>query len=645
MRSCLVFLVCLSLSPLWATNYYLSVEGDDGQVGTSADQAWQTIDRLNQASAQLAPGDSVLFHRGQVFPGQLQLSRGGLAGQPIVLAAYGSGTEPVISGSVKVGSWSKKADGIWATRMADSVVYLFVNSKRQTLARFPNQGFLRNLRGTRFSARAKELADRGEDYWAGGFARMRTTDWTWEFARIQHSDEQGLLSFADTNKYPLKGGWGFFVDNLRSELDAEGEWYYDGPQQTLYWKPPSHLDPNQQDIRASVYANGILGSKPLSHLQIHQLHFRDQYEDGIRLTHRRGEGITIRDCRFSGQGKSGVDLSGKNIALTGCRFEQILGNAIKGFRLDQARFEHNQIQDIGLEPGFGLSGNQGMNGIHLRASKACEVNYNRLINIGYTGISGYVNHSQISCNVIKNTCLRLNDGGGIYGWGKMTHHNEISDNIILNVQGNTDGIPKSKIKTHGIYLDFRCSYVNVLRNTVRGAGTTGIFVNSANHHHLVQANILIDNGREQLSLAEARDQGKTVANLFQENLCFSAQTPARCVRVISSFGTEQQMGVFKKNILINQETTQMIEIGTYQNREQMNLTTWEGRYPSLAIQNTALTASSTEVPTVILNESAEPMAYELPQAAYSAEGELLARKGSLAPFSCLLAFPTELARK
>lgn len=57
------FLGILLPLKLWAAQvYYVSPQGDDSAGGTAADQAWQTVDRVNQG-----PGASILFEGSQTF--------------------------------------------------------------------------------------------------------------------------------------------------------------------------------------------------------------------------------------------------------------------------------------------------------------------------------------------------------------------------------------------------------------------------------------------------------------------------------------------------------------------------------------------------------------------------------------------------
>lgn len=79
--------------------YYVSADGRDTNDGTSPESAWATLDKVN--AAELRPGDSVSFRRGDVFSGGLAVSRSGTSRLRITLNAYGTGELPVITGGLQ----------------------------------------------------------------------------------------------------------------------------------------------------------------------------------------------------------------------------------------------------------------------------------------------------------------------------------------------------------------------------------------------------------------------------------------------------------------------------------------------------------------------------------------------------------------
>ncbi|WP_154381607.1 hypothetical protein [Duganella guangzhouensis] len=119
-----------------ATVYYVdSVAGNDSNNGASTSTAWKTIDKVN--SATLLPGDSVLFNRGGVWRGNLQLKPGSEAGGKIVYGAYGTGNKPRLLGSVALkdtADWLETASGshIWESQVGTSGSEVFNGSAYST---------------------------------------------------------------------------------------------------------------------------------------------------------------------------------------------------------------------------------------------------------------------------------------------------------------------------------------------------------------------------------------------------------------------------------------------------------------------------------------------------------------------------------
>ena len=76
------------------TAYYVSSSGSDKNDGLTPETAWKTIERINSAS--LKHGDAVLFKRGEKFRTTVPL----MTAEGVTYSTYGSGSKPVIVGSV-----------------------------------------------------------------------------------------------------------------------------------------------------------------------------------------------------------------------------------------------------------------------------------------------------------------------------------------------------------------------------------------------------------------------------------------------------------------------------------------------------------------------------------------------------------------
>ncbi len=71
----------------------------DSNNGTTPNSAWRTISHVQSNLAKLHPDDKVLFKRGDVWGGELDLNNvHGSSGHQIIFGNYGSGALPVITG-------------------------------------------------------------------------------------------------------------------------------------------------------------------------------------------------------------------------------------------------------------------------------------------------------------------------------------------------------------------------------------------------------------------------------------------------------------------------------------------------------------------------------------------------------------------
>ena len=73
-----------------------SSTGNDNNNGSQT-QPWKTLSKLSNTS--LGPGDKVYFKKGDTFRGHYVVNGSGTEGNPITFTTYGSGNQPILSGS------------------------------------------------------------------------------------------------------------------------------------------------------------------------------------------------------------------------------------------------------------------------------------------------------------------------------------------------------------------------------------------------------------------------------------------------------------------------------------------------------------------------------------------------------------------
>lgn len=105
----------LNTNTQYVTYYIDSINGDDKNKGISEAKPWKTLNKVN--SVKLNAGERVLLKRGGIWQESLAVKNSGKKDMPIVIEAYGSGKDPVLTGAVSVPSWSKVVSEIYKAPM------------------------------------------------------------------------------------------------------------------------------------------------------------------------------------------------------------------------------------------------------------------------------------------------------------------------------------------------------------------------------------------------------------------------------------------------------------------------------------------------------------------------------------------------
>ena len=143
MRKTLIILFSILTIPLSATNYYVKSSGNDSYTGLSDAQAWKTITKVNTvwAAGTFAPGDSILFNRGDTFYGTLVITESGTSSADIIVGAYGTGVNPILSGFQVLDSWDLTTIYRHAPRLNQRLTF-FIGRVNTPLGRYPDIGYL-----------------------------------------------------------------------------------------------------------------------------------------------------------------------------------------------------------------------------------------------------------------------------------------------------------------------------------------------------------------------------------------------------------------------------------------------------------------------------------------------------------------------
>jgi hypothetical protein len=465
--------IFLSGNQSYATTYYLANNGKDSNNGTSITSPWQSISMLNSALSQMKPGDNVLFHCNDVFEGEIVLPAGlkGSPSNPITLGSYGTGKKPVITGSVSINDWQLYKPNIWKTTLSsEHINQVFDGDKRLTPARMPNKGYYRVGMVTGNKGFIDSKLSQETNYWKNSTVVCLLNEWYWIAASIDSSNANGYIKFINKDSVfnSINEGNGYYLQNKFELLDSADEWFFDEATKNLFIY--SYTDPNNKNIRASVYTNGIKTNWPwdVKYFIIQDIEFRQQAKEALSLY---GENFIIRQCLIRQAGLYGIYINrdwqgySRDNLISYNRIEDCLGSGINTYHFAQSTLEYNNIRKCALIPApDGPKQFVGaQNGITLLAGDSLIIRYNHIDSIGASGIDMESNYSLIEKNIIEHSMLILSDGAGFYN--NNGHHNIFRNNIFRFTVGNMDASRNNASRfTKELYFDMGNHENNIVEN-------------------------------------------------------------------------------------------------------------------------------------------------------------------------------------
>jgi parallel beta-helix repeat protein len=508
------------------TYYFSSISGDDARSPAQAQQPgtpWRSLAKLDQIFARLGPGDSVLFKRGEAFYGSIVASQSGTAGSPIVFAAFGQGSDPIISGFSKLSGWKSGGNGIWQAPCQGCglrVNMVTIAGTVQPMGRYPNSGYLKIQRHTANTAISDDNLAGGPD-WTGADLVIRKNRFILDRNTIV-SQQGSTLNYKGGAYYQPADRYGYFIQNDLRTLDQPGEWFYDPKARTMnvYFgagQPPADVLASSVDTLVSIHNRQFLVFEGLefagansegffladaSNITIDHCRIFFSGLDGIRTV--RSGSLTFSNLGIAYSNNDGIDINGTGNLITDCR-----------------------VTHTGTIPGMGNAEHSYI-GIQIDGSNN-TVQYNTVDTTGYVGIFfWHSNSTTVRNNSVDYFCFVKDDGGGIYTWSgdidsaARRDAGVIGGNIVLNgvtASGGTDSAHASI--ADGIYLDENSSGVEISGNTIAHC-TSGIFLQDA-HEVTVKGNTLYDNGA-QIELRHPLMTGTLRNNEIANNTAVAARS-------------------------------------------------------------------------------------------------------------------------
>ena len=542
MKNILVLFFCALSSVVSATTYYVSSEGSDAADGLTLPTAWKTISRVNSAFTSMKAGDRILLRRGDTFYGTLAISASGIAGNPVVISAYGSGASPVINGFTTLSAWTNEGNGIYSKAVTCESFpnMVTLNGVPKAVGRWPNTGCMifESHSGTS-SITDIQLTDTPN--WTNAELVIRSSDYSLDRIKINsHSNSTISFTTGSVSKEP-KNGYGYWIQNDIKTLDVTGEWYYDGSKILMYF---GSNNPDNYEIKIATLS--ILANiKASRYVTLDNISFSGANTAAVIYEGYNVHDVIIQNCNITNSGNYGIRFAdpvyaGDHLTINNCFIENCLSSGINiSGVFTYNTITNNNLQNIGYIEGMGSN----YCGIIVFGDNTV-VEYNTINNTGYNGLYPFCNNLTVKNNVISNFCTVIDDGGGIYMGDWVDKQNKvITGNIIFNGIGapNGGGTAYPRL-VRGIYIDTSQGTsgtrdIEVTDNTVFNCAYDGIYITDGNHNVNVLNNTMYNNF-VQFQIRDDNSSYTEKGIVVYNNICFSRRPDQTCYRfqTISSLG-------------------------------------------------------------------------------------------------------------
>lgn len=467
--------------------WHVAPDGTDGAAGTEQ----EPLATFEHALSRARSGDTILLERGGTF------RVGALSADGLTIAAYGTGEPPTLTGSVIVtlgGTWPRNP-AVRTGALAERALGCYVNGRFVPLARYPDTGFLRidndDDPDRIVDAELLERPGVAAGRWTGAQVRWRRWSWWWETRPIMTHGPADTLVLGPEGRFqdPFSDpGSGYFIDNDLDELDAPGEWMWEGG--TLYLYPPAGANPDSMVVEAVTREDAGLA-------------VRNATVRGVRFARYFGPALkidgpsTVEDCLFEEIETDAVVFgwSSQPFAIRRSIFRDVRNVAIQGWADAGGPagtvIERNLFLRIGAERGYGGSGSWHAAGVILGQTRNAVFRLNRVIDTGYAGIILGSDGQTVERNVFVRTMGTLNDGAAVY---TNCNASLIRENIILDTLGDLETSHPWWPLGHGIWPEFLSDFRDsvITDNSIYGSNGQGIMLPN-NFSCDVSGNRAVDN--------------------------------------------------------------------------------------------------------------------------------------------------------
>ncbi|WP_168171954.1 right-handed parallel beta-helix repeat-containing protein [Algoriphagus sp. A40] len=449
---------------------------------------------MNAIASGLKPGDRVLFAAGEVFYGTIYLVKGGDIGNPIVYTTYGIGAPAMITSLEEIQTWRSlgggKFEALIPNLRSSKVNIVEIDNLPRELGRYPNsdsdERFLK-IEGI-YNPNSLHGQPEGNN-WIGGELVVRKNNWIIDRHPITSTSGSTINYQTIKTPYPVKLGYGYFIQNHVNTLDTFGEWVYNSILKTITVYTGATV-PAAAKIKLATNDYLVTNQPFVKNLSFVNLHFKGSNKSLFYV--KKSGNFKIENCILESAGENGIFMEEvPDLSITGNTIKNSLSNGIFVFnKSPRITVKNNLIENTMPFQGMGQSSDMNGIGLYLGSdSDSSVVEKNRIINTGYNGIHFGGDFTIVKNNLIDGFCVFKQDGGGIYTnsdrqISKNNQGREIHNNIIVNGIGNIDGNEEKVYLANGIYADDMASGIRIYNNTIHKVNGSGIFLHNNNNLEL-----------------------------------------------------------------------------------------------------------------------------------------------------------------
>ena len=368
---------------------------------------------------------------------------------------------------------------------------LFANGVRQTIARYPNEGFLYTEAPVR-EGDGKESTVTGsvqyrytdgewakkrnpisdiyrldpetarrtaswkslDDVWMFGYPAWNWADMSTPVLRIDAKTRE--METKMVSLYGMKTGAPYYFYNIFEELDSPGEWYLDREKGFLYWYPSVPL--SEADVMLSLLTESILILKDVSYVTLKGITFTGTRADALTLS---GDHLSVLDCTVKNVSGYAMIVRGNHNRVCGCEISRVGQGGVKLCGGDRATLtpsgniaEYNHVHHYAeifrnYCPAFQLDGVGNIcrhNCIHDSSHMA----------VGFSG-----NDHLIEYNEIYSVCKTSDDASAVYsGRDYSTQGTVIRFNYFHDIISEV----KKNIGIFAVYCDDNLGKCTIMQN-------------------------------------------------------------------------------------------------------------------------------------------------------------------------------------